>query len=99
MITRKKFKKKYNGKCDCCKRVTMIQGKIEISDPADPEMLAGELQLCYTCYPLLLTYLTNEPARDVTIENDVNNNDIFDETLQLEEFDRSSLPADAIELI
>lgn len=96
MITKKIFLKKYNGKCDCCHRVTLIKGKLEVTDPADSCMLIGELQLCGHCMPLLSAYLSSEPKRQVVAEDE---EDILQEiNFEVEDFDPSSLPADAVEL-
>ncbi|CRH59984.1 Uncharacterised protein [Chlamydia trachomatis] len=96
MITKKIFLKKYNGKCDCCHRVTLIKGKLEVTDPEDTCMLIGELQLCGHCMPLLSAYLSSEPKRQVIEDDD---DDILDNiNFEVQDFDPSSLPADAVEL-
>lgn len=96
MITKKIFLKKYNGKCDCCHRVTLIKGKLEVTDPADSCMLIGELQLCGHCMPLLSAYLSSEPRRQVVEDED---DDILQEiNFEVQDFDPSSLPPDAVEL-
>lgn len=45
------FLRSFVAKCDCCKRVTAIVGKMEVV--ASNGALAGELQLCANCLPLI----------------------------------------------
>lgn len=46
----RQFLRPFVAKCDCCKRVTAIVGKFEVSSGA---AIAGELQMCSNCYPLI----------------------------------------------
>lgn len=41
----------YPAKCDCCKRVTGVQDKIEITMG---ELLLGELSVCMQCLPAVV---------------------------------------------
>ena len=96
MIDKKIYLRKYNGKCDCCKRVTLIKGKLEISDPADSSMIMGELQLCAQCMPVLSSYLSATPK---TIEIESDPDDIYTEiNFEAQPFDPKDLPPGAIEL-
>lgn len=51
MLTVKHFARMYPAKCDCCKRVTGVQDKIEITMG---ELLLGELSICMQCLPAVI---------------------------------------------
>ena len=51
MLTVKHFARMYPAKCDCCKRVTGVQDKIEITKG---ELLLGELSVCMQCLPAVI---------------------------------------------
>lgn len=51
MLTVKHFARMYPAKCDCCKRVTGVQDKIEITMG---ELLLGELSVCMQCLPAVV---------------------------------------------
>lgn len=96
MIEKKIYIRKYNAKCDCCKRVTLIKGKLEISDPSDPTIILGELQLCAHCLPVISSYLSDTP-RALEVESDTD--DIYTEiNFEAQPFDPKDLPPGAVEL-
>lgn len=51
MLTIKHFARPYHAKCDCCKRVTGVQDKIEITQG---DLLLGELSVCMQCLPAVV---------------------------------------------
>jgi hypothetical protein len=96
VIEKKIYSRKYNAKCDCCKRVTLIKGKMEISDPADSSIILGELQLCAHCMPVISSYLLDNP-KPIEVESDPD--DIYTEiNFEAQPFDPKDLPPGAIEL-
>lgn len=48
MIVLRHFARPYRGKCDCCKRVTAVQDKAEITSDG---VLIGEVAVCMQCLP------------------------------------------------
>lgn len=59
MIRIRHYARPYRAKCDCCKRVTAVQDKAEVTRG---DVLIGEITICMQCLPAFAGETMQSPA-------------------------------------
>lgn len=59
MIRIRHYARPYRAKCDCCKRVTAVQDKAEVTRG---DVLIGEITICMQCLPAFAGETMQPPA-------------------------------------
>lgn len=63
MIRIRHYARPYRAKCDCCKRVTAVQDKAEVTRG---DVLIGEITICMQCLPAFAGETMQTPAAPPT---------------------------------
>lgn len=63
MIRIRHYARPYRAKCDCCKRVTAVQDKAELTRG---DVLIGEITICMQCLPAFVGETMQPPAAPPT---------------------------------